>query len=154
LTKRAKTTAVKIRKGTPLDFQDIVRSFWSDPEVPWEPYANVRMLREFVGPKGFIIAEVGGSFAGFLHYFVGTNPWFDPEVKRYGQILELHVLPEYQNLEVGTKLMRAALSKLEKYPMVYVHTDEKNIPARRLYGKMGFRPFIKTFYMRKTRGPG
>jgi GNAT superfamily N-acetyltransferase len=142
--------AVKVRKGKPSDFANISRSYWK-PEVPWDPIANPRMLREFVGAKGFLIAEANGEFAGFLHYLVGKHPWFDKRTLKYGQILELFVNARYQGHGIGHRLLERAIADLQRYgcSTIYTQTDESNEVALNLYSEFGFQPFLKTFYLRR-----
>ncbi|MBI3840784.1 MAG: GNAT family N-acetyltransferase [Thaumarchaeota archaeon] len=141
---------VKVRKGRVSDFANIARSYWK-PEVPWDPIANPRMLKEHVGAKGFLVAETDGEFAGFLHYLVGQHPWFDKGTSKYGQILELFVKTKFQGQGIGQIMLERAITDLKRKgcSTIYTHTDETNEVALKLYAKTGFRPFLKTFYLKR-----
>ncbi len=146
---------VRIRPAKTTDFKAISDSYWSDPEVPWDIYSHPKLLRRYVGQKGFLVAEVGGRVVGFVHFsHFRKRPWFDPRVKNYGQILELHIKRPFQRLGIGRELMRRAVAILEgeHCSAIYNHTDETNAPALKLYRKLGFKPYLKTLYL-KRKGP-
>ncbi len=120
--------------------------------MPWDPYKHPRLLKEYLGPKGFLVAMHGRRVIGFLHYRIfRKRPWFDPEVRQYGQILELHIMAKYHGRGIGTRLMRQALSQLakSKCQAIYTNTDETNKPALNLYRSFGFAPFLKTFFLKR-----
>ncbi|HZD12512.1 MAG TPA: GNAT family N-acetyltransferase, partial [Candidatus Binatus sp.] len=123
-----------------------------DPELPWDIYSNPTLLKQLLSPRGFLVAEIRDHIVGFLHYRIfRKRPWFDPSVKKYGQILELHVKDSFQRLGIGSRLMHDAIEALEDkgVRVIYTHTDETNTGAMKLYKELGFRPFLKTLYLRR-----
>ena len=147
-----KDRSVLIRLAKNSDFRAISECYWKDPETPWDIYSHPRLLQRYVGPRGFLVAEVRKRVIGFLHYkHFRKSPWFDPRVKEYGQIFELHVKGSFQGLGIGHRLLDAAIDKLdtEGCHTVYVHTDETNLSAMKLYRRLRFKPFLKTFYLKR-----
>ena len=143
---------VLIRPAKNADFGDISDCYWKDPETPWDIYSHPRLLKRYVGPRGFVVAEVREHVIGFVHYgHLRKRPWFDPRVNEYGQIFELHMKDSYQRLGIGRRLLEAAIDRLdtEGCHIVYTHTDETNLAAIKLYRRLGFKPFLKTFYMKR-----
>ena len=140
--------SLTIREAERSDFKEIAECYWPDPEDPWDIYSNPKLLERFMGPKGFLVAEIRGRVVGFVHYRAfRKRPWFDPKVKGYGQILELHVRAGYRGKGIGRLLTERAVSRLDQSGcgIIYTHTDETNKSALKLYRNLGFRPFLKTF---------
>lgn len=143
---------IVIRDAKASDFSSIIKCYWPDPEVPWDPYLHMDILRKHVGANGFLVAEVRGRVIGFLHYRIfRKHPWFDPKVDHYGQILELHILPRFQSQGIGRRLLSEALRRLEESgcEAIYTETDETNRTALKLYRMFGPRPFLKRFLLRR-----
>ena len=94
------------------------------------------------GNSQITVAEADGHAVGFVMWGPSFEPaWFDPGVKRWSELHELHVHPDYHNRGIGTRLVRAAIRQSRKagYRVMYVITDDFNRPARRAYEKNGFR---------------
>ena len=147
---------MKIRRAKSSDFPGISKCYWTDPEVPWDLYSNPNLLKRLVGPRGFLVAEADGQVVGFTHYrLFRKSPWFDPSVRVYGQVLELHVKDQFQGQGIGRHLMMEAIAKLEGEGcrVIYTHTDETNTRSRRLYAGLGFKPFLRTYYLKRHRRP-
>ncbi|MBU6998678.1 MAG: GNAT family N-acetyltransferase [Theionarchaea archaeon] len=138
---------VTIRQGNPHDFKDIITHF-GPGDSPWDPFGSEEQLKR-IPLEGLRIAEVDGDYAGFLYWFIGENPWFDRKTKRYAYITELHILEDYQNRGIGTRLLEYAINELRTRPVtIFISTTEGNIVARTLYEKAGFQPFSKTIHYR------
>ena len=147
----AKRVSVVIRDARDSDLRGIIRCYWRDPEVPWDPYLHIDILRRYIGLRGFLVAKTRGKIVGFLHYRVfRKHPWFDPKVGHYGQIFELHVLPRFQSTGIGSRLLSEAFKRLERTgcDAVYIETDEKNDAALRLYRHFGLEPFLKRLLLK------
>lgn len=145
-------STVRFRRAKSSDFPGISKCYWIDPEVPWDLYSKPKLLKRLVGPRGFIVAEADGRVAGFIHYRVfRKSPWFDPSVKVYGQVLELHVKDRFQGKGIGRHLMMEAIARLEAggCRVIYTHTDETNSRSMKLYTRLGFKPFLRTFYLKR-----
>ena len=84
-------------------------------------------------------------------FFVDSHPWFEPEVERYGHILEVHVKREYQGLGTATGMLEYTMEDLKKrnVNVVYIDTRGDNAKAIHLYKKMGFREFGRTIHFKK-----
>jgi ribosomal protein S18 acetylase RimI-like enzyme len=141
---------VTIRQGNLHDFKDIT-AHYGPGDSPWDPFGNEERLKR-IPLEGLRIAETESNYAGFLYWFIGENPWFDRETKRYAYITELHVVEEYQNRGVGTSLLEYAVDELRTKPVtVFISTTEGNMIARTLYEKAGFRPFSQTIHYKLSR---
>jgi ribosomal protein S18 acetylase RimI-like enzyme len=58
-------------------------------------------------------------------------------------IMGLYVKPEYRGRGIGENLIRITISEMENKSLdkVYINVFENNIPALKLYKKMGFKPY-------------
>lgn len=94
--------------------------------------------------EGFIVAEMDEQIVGF---FVVTShstyPWWDKKVKSWCEIVELHVYHKLWRRGIGTQLALKALEYAgsKGAEAIYVVTGEKNIRARGLYEKCGFKEY-------------
>jgi ribosomal protein S18 acetylase RimI-like enzyme len=142
---------LKIRKALPTDLTSIVDYYGTKGDTPFDPFANEDLLRQLVDLNDLIIAEVDGSFAGFVYFFVGDHPWFEREVDKFGHIMEVHVKPQFQSRGIATRMLEYVLEDLRKrnVRVVYIDTGANNLEALRLYEKMGFREFGRTIHFRK-----
>lgn len=73
----------------------------------------------------------------------------DEEMKGWGEIASIYLLPEYWGTGYAEHLMKAVMGALIKqgFKGVYLWVLDGNIQARKFYEKYGF---IKTFDMMKT----
>lgn len=88
------------------------------------------------------VADVGGRVVGFVLWSPALEAaWFDPGVRRWAELEELHVRPAFHNRGIGTRLVRAAVRQARRdgFPAMYLETEQSNGPARRAYEKAGFR---------------
>jgi ribosomal protein S18 acetylase RimI-like enzyme len=143
---------LKIRNALHTDLKSIVEYYGTKGDTPFDPFANEGLLRQVVNLNDLIVAEVNGSFAGFVYFFVGDHPWFEPETDKFGHILEVHVKPQYQGKGIATRMLDYAMEDLKKRNVraVYIDTGANNAEALRLYEKMGFREFRRTIHFKKT----
>ncbi len=136
---------ISVRQATPADLPKIVDHYGSS-DTPWDPFGDIKTLQH-IPIEGLIVAEVDNEYAGFLYWFTGENPWFDPGTKEFAYIHELHVLEKFQGKKVGKNLLAYALQQLkEKILTVYISTSESNMVARHLYENAGFRPFSRSIH--------
>ena len=87
------------------------------------------------------VAEVASRAIAFVLWAPAFEPpWFDPNVRRWAELQELHVHPDFQDQGIGTRLVRAAVRQVRRagYPAIYLLVEEDNAPARRVYEKAGF----------------
>ena len=95
-----------------------------------------------IGGGRMTVADVGGRAVGFVLWGPALEPaWFDPGVKRWAELHELHVHPDYQNRGIGSRLVGAAVRQARDagYSVMYLLAEGENAPARRVYEKAGFR---------------
>jgi ribosomal protein S18 acetylase RimI-like enzyme len=143
---------LKLRKALPTDLSSIVDYYGPKGDTPFDPFANEDLLKRVVDLNDLIVAEVNGSLAGFVYFFVGDHPWFEPEVDKFGHIMEVHVKPQYQGRGIATSMLNYAMEDLRKrnVRVVYIDTGANNVEALRLYEKMGFEEFGRTIHFKKT----
>jgi ribosomal-protein-alanine N-acetyltransferase len=143
---------LNIRKARSADLRSIVDYYGTKGDSPFDPFANEDLLRQKVDLDDLIVAEVNGSFAGFVYFFVGDHPWFEPEVDRFGHILEVHVKSQYQGRGIATRMLEYAMEDLRKrnVSVIYIDTVANNVEALHLYEKMGFREFGRTIHFKKV----
>lgn len=93
--------------------------------------------------EAFLVAEVNGEVVGYVMCRVefGLGITVKGLVRR-GHVISLAVLPEHRRKGIATALMKEALKALkEKYGCkeVYLEVRVSNLPAIRLYEKLGFK---------------
>ncbi|MFQ5908589.1 MAG: GNAT family N-acetyltransferase [Thermoplasmata archaeon] len=139
---------IAIRAAQSRDLPHIAAHYGTG-DTPWDPFGDPEKL-ERLPPKGLVVAEVGGQYAGFLYWFEAREPWFDPGIGRYARIEEVQVVSGHRGRGVGRDLLSHALDQMtrEKVEAVYVDTTEENAVARRLYEGAGFRVFSRTLHYR------
>lgn len=138
-------TKITIRQGTSADVVRVA-SHYGPGDTPWDPFGDPVKLQT-MPLEGLLIAEADGTYAGFLYWFAGENPWFDPGTQEFAYITEVHVLEKYQGQGVGKKLLTYALDQLrEKTKTIYITTTENNMIARHLYENAGFREFSRSIH--------
>lgn len=94
--------------------------------------------------EGFIVAEMDEQIVGFFVVTThSTYPWWDRDVKSWCEIVELHVFHKLWRRGIGTQLVLKALeyAKSKGAEAIYVVTEEKNIRAKGLYEKCGFKEY-------------
>lgn len=141
---------VAVRSWVSEDLALIAQHSGPSGDEPWDPFSDAEALRQ-MPLEGLIVAEVNEEYAGFLYWFFGRRPWFEPGVDRFGHILEVQVLPRFQGQGVGKALLNHALERLseESVEVVYIDTTDDNDIARRLYEGAGFDPFLRTIHYRR-----
>jgi mycothiol synthase len=95
------------------------------------------LAADWFDPDGFLLHERDGRLAAFCWTKRHPASADDPAM---GEIYVIGVDPDFQGLGLGRALVIAGLEWLagagETVGMLYV--DETNIPARRLYDRLGF----------------
>jgi ribosomal protein S18 acetylase RimI-like enzyme len=143
-----------IRKALLTDLGSIAEYYGPKGDTPLDPFTSAERMKQMISLNDLVVAEVDGSFAGFVYFFVNSHPWFEPEVESYGHILEVHVKEEYQGLGIATRILEYAMEDLKKQNVnvIYIDTGGDNAKAIRLYEKMGFREFGRTIHFKKIIG--
>ena len=88
------------------------------------------------------VAVADDRVAGFVLWGPAFEPaWFDPGVKRWAELNELHVHPDHYGRGLGTRLVRSAVHQArdDGFAVMYVVTEDVNAPAGKVYEKNGFR---------------
>ena len=142
-------TAITIRQSTVADLERVANHYGSG-DTPWDPFGDVNTLQT-IPLEGLIIGEVDSRYAGFLYWFTGENPWFDPGVQRFAYITDVHVLEKYRGQGVGKKLLLFALDHLKGKEIVYITAAESNVVARHIYENAGFRGFSRSIHYKLER---
>lgn len=136
---------VEVRSAHDPDLRSIVAHYGpGGGDSPWDPFAALERIQR-IPREGLLVAVLGNRYAGFLYWYEGRKPWYDPSVERFARISDLHVLPEFQGKGVGRALLREALRRIEEkaVPVIYLETDEDNERARALYETAGFSQFAR-----------
>ncbi len=143
--------AISVRRAVVDDLTCIVQHYGAG-DRPWDPFGDLTKLQS-IPLDELVVAEVDGHYAGFLYWFVGRDPWFDPGVKKYAHIVEVQVAEHYRGQGVGKRLLVYALDQLKELAIevVYVDTTEDNMAARCLYEGAGFRLLSRTVHYRLER---
>jgi len=143
-----------------LSIDDIVgytlRAFTSDPRdetyFSWDPLTTTPdgAQRFFEGifsqemgrspPEFFRVAWIEGEPAGFAGSFAGKSD------ETRGIVGPVGVFPEYRRRGIATALVLSACDALrsEGYRYAYLGTHVDNMPARRMYEGIGFKPVFNT----------
>ncbi len=143
-----------------LSIDDLVgytlRAFTSDPRdktyFSWDPLTTTTdgAQRFFEGifsqergrspPEFFRVAWIDGEPAGFAGSFALKSD------ETRGIVGPVGVFPEYRRRGIATALVFSACDVLrsEGYRYAYLSTHVDNLPARRMYEGMGFKPLFNT----------
>jgi ribosomal protein S18 acetylase RimI-like enzyme len=142
----------KVRSGTFEDLPAIAQQY-AHSDSPWDPFGDVSKLSR-IPLDGLLVVEVNGAYAGFLYWFEGRKPYFDPKVGRYGYLQELHILPRFRGRGLSKALIEQFLADARERGIVdvFVDTDDNNAIARHLYEDFGFELYRKVFHYRMRLG--
>jgi len=124
------------RLFNPEDFDEL----YAIEEVCFQPplrFARryMRQLVESVEAATWI-AEANGQMAGFA-----IVEWSDQSAGVYAYIATIEVIPEQRGQGIGIELLRRieGSAHAEKAVEIWLHVDEENLPAIRLYQANGYR---------------
>lgn len=129
-----------VRVASDADLGTVVAQYaGGGVDTPWHPFSDPERIRR-LPRQGLLVAEKDGRYAGFLFWYEGRRPWFDPTTRRYARISDLYIHPRFQGEGVGRAFLREALGRIraEGIDTVYLETDEDNRRARHLYESEGF----------------
>ena len=113
---------------------------------PWHHY-KVRSVCDHArrAIDSFIVAEWAGRVVGYASYSLD-------EEQRLAEVGNNAVLPDYQRRGIATALQEEIMARFaeEGYQHWTVATLSNDLPAQRLYAKMGFEEYIRSImYLRK-----
>ena len=122
--------------------QQIARISWNDtyrdiiPEETQELFLqkaySTMMLAKRMEKTIFLIAEYNNQAIGFAN-FTTVDEDGDAE------LTAIYVLPEFQKLGYGKKLLQAGLDKMHSGRQLFVYVESKNEKARIFYENVGFK---------------
>jgi len=104
--------------------------------------------------EAFYVAEVGGKVVGYVMSRVefGAPYVVEGSIVKKGHIVSIAVLEGYRRRGIGRQLMEKALRSLKEVyecKEVYLEVRVSNLPAIRLYEKLGFKKvrIIPMYYL-------
>jgi len=108
----------------------------------YPPYFFKMLLSEY--PKAFLVAQLGDKLVGYVMCRIEISPsTFPPyRIARIGHIVSLAVEKDYRRMGIGEALMVNVMKCMREYYNVDEYILEvrvSNMPARKLYEKLGFR---------------
>jgi ribosomal protein S18 acetylase RimI-like enzyme len=160
------TPGLRITGRENLTIDDLVdytlKAFSSDPHdmtyFSWDPLTTTKdgAQRFFKGifnqktwkspPEFFRVAWIDGEPAGFAGSFAGKRD------ETRGIVGPVGVFPEYRRRGIATALVLSACDALrsEGYRYAYLGTHVDNLPARRVYERIGFKPVFNTIRFERS----
>jgi len=130
---------IALRDATRGDFKDLCRIYE-------KPYCGLETAGKFVelclDHYFWKLVEVDGKIVGGLIWFPRESPKLG-----WAEILDIWIDEHCRRRGLGFKLLTEVIKDIESHFLSYGHkakcvilfTSEKNIPARRLYEKAGFK---------------
>ena len=130
----------KLRLFKPSDLEAVIRI---NRECLPENYTTLFFMnlhKRF--PETFIVAETNGKITGYIMCRIETGiPSFKLlGITRKGHVISIAVLPEHQRRGIAHALMEETLKAMKSYKAkeCYLEVRTSNVPAVRLYRKLGF----------------
>ena len=102
---------VVVRGATESDLPNIERQYGPLDNVG-DPFCDTSKLTK-IRYDHLLVAQVDGTYAGFLYWHIGKKPFFAPRVTRFAHIREVQVLKKFRRQGVGKKLTLNALHRLK-----------------------------------------
>ena len=147
---------IKIRKVKPKDvkiIKDIIVKAWGDKTgdcimenlfldfidgIPWQRKI-VKDVKSFSkGFKNIFVTELNGKVVGFASYSFMKKT-------KIGVVGYNAVYPDACGNGIGTmqikNILKTFIKNGMKYAQVNVNIDKKHLPAKKMYEKVGFKPF-------------
>lgn len=87
-----------------------------------------------------LIAKQGMEIMGFVTFEKGSGDYFDTNITRYGEVIELLVSEKYRERDVGKKLMCAVEKyfRENKIEFIKIQCSTHNINALNFYQHSGY----------------
>ncbi len=133
-------TSFTLRRFEPSDLEQVIHI---NRECLPENYTSsffMNLYHRF--PETFIVAEENGNLKGYILCRIETGiPSFKLlGITRKGHVISIAVLPEHQREGIGSALIREAMKTMLNYKAkeCYLEVRASNVPAVKLYRKMGF----------------
>lgn len=129
-----------IRKAEPTDLPQVMRINLKTLPENYPEYFFREIYERF--SEAFLVAEAEGEIIGYVMCRMeGGISHFGLRWVRRGHVVSVAVLPKYRRIGLGTELMNqslAALKKEYKAKEVILEVRMTNIPAIKLYERLGF----------------
>ena len=129
------TWAVTYRGIVPEDVQD---------EFVRLAYSEESLARRMEGGV-FLVADLNEEVVGFADFYSDSG-----EVR----LVAIYVLPNEQGRSIGTRLLKAGMSRFPADTRITLRVEQDNRPARRFYEARGFREtggFTEDFFGHELR---
>lgn len=129
-----------IRPFNPSDLDSVMRI---NRECLPENYASLFFINLFKRfPATFLVAETDGDIVGYIMCRIETGvPSFKIlGITKKGHVISIAVLPDYHRKGIGYSLIDQATKAMTSYKAkeCYLEVRESNLPAVKLYKKLGF----------------
>lgn len=132
-------------------FADVTTNRWREERFgviggrPWEEW-EADIMRA-IDIDTVMLAEVAGKAVGFATYELD-------DATRVGTVSDNAVLPEFRGRGIGAQLLARVLKQMEAAGMEFAEvstgSDDPYAPARRMYERQGFKPYLRSVsYMKK-----
>jgi len=92
---------------------------------------SIPMLQKRMEKTNMLLAEVDGKIVGFAA-FTRTDEDGDAE------LTAIYLLPEYQQMGIGTQLFEAGLELIQDADQLFVYVECDNVNGRSFYEAKGF----------------
>jgi len=129
------------------DLQDILKWHKDMVKIDFPDSRYKRLLFQRIlqkeykeGPEGMMILMDESQKIGFLWLNIRYDPYRE---RKYGYVHYLYLIPRYRNRGLGQKLIKKTeeyFFKRKKLNIIQLGTGTHNIPALKLYKKMGYKP--------------
>ena len=135
---------IKIRRASIKDFKAVKRIEYLSFKNPYSDYYLKRLLNGNLADLS-LIAEIDNNPIG---YVIARREFRENEI--IGHVIAIAVHPEHRRKGIGRKLMETVLQEFKKLGVkkVYLEVRVNNLPALRLYEKLGFKivEYIPAYY--------
>lgn len=132
----------RIREFTLDDLDVVININRENLPENYPPFFFVEHYNNF--PKAFLVAE-SELDKKILGYIMCRVEWkkgfFSKLLVRVGHVISLAVIPPARRKGIATSLMKGAMEAMKKYYNVkeyYLEVRTSNLPAIRLYEKLGY----------------
>jgi len=133
-------TAFTIRQFQPSDLDKVMRINQTCLPENYSPDFYMDLYDRF--PATFIVAEEDGKMVGYIMCRIESGFFgFATGSAKKGHVISVAVSPEHQHKGVGKTLLQKAIKNMQsiyKAKECYLEVRVSNIPAVRLYRKLGF----------------
>jgi [ribosomal protein S18]-alanine N-acetyltransferase len=129
-----------VRRFQPSDLDGVIRI---NRECLPENYSTLFFMNLYKRfPETFIVAEINREIVGYIMCRIETGiPSFKVlGIAKKGHVISIAVLPEHHRKGIGNQLIKKATRAMVNYKAkeCYLEVRESNLPAIKLYKKLGF----------------